>query len=138
MTLVDATVQDYVDWLKKALAKGYAPTYYYDYPMPRMAKAIGNFTMNGECGARAIDIIVCEGVQFTGDQGHNDLFMPGGYPSSVFVPVYNNPEFLQIPGMREFIEIEKMKQNLENNNKREADYARSNMLTSDVREWSKR
>jgi hypothetical protein len=137
--LIDATVNEYVSWIHKALAKGLKPKWFYDYPMSRWARAVHDFTMNDECGARAIEILVDEGVSFSGEPGHNRLYLADGSMRGVWggFPVYSNPEFLTIPGMKEFRDAELRRQALEKA-VREAEYASEDMKISDVRLWNRR
>ncbi|MGW8954663.1 hypothetical protein [Streptomyces sp. NPDC055709] len=106
-----STVNEYVLWLKQWLDAGNSPTHYYDYPMSRDLSwqvAVRDFTTGGECGADAVRIVVPPGIRHIGGGlGDNQLYFMDGpsHGGGVFlVPVFSDPEFLLLPGIRDFIE----------------------------------
>ncbi len=111
-----AELSDYLTWLEGFLLDGGVPSHYYNYPWQgcRFMIAWEDFTTARECGARACEIIVPYGVSYLGgEMGHNnfyfyeeltDKFSVRGH----FVPVYDDPEFEQIPQLREFIKAGKL------------------------------
>lgn len=110
-----ASLIDYLLWFNLAQMNGVQPTHFYDYPFKRngMVVAQRNFTMDGECGAAALSIIVPEPIVATGGFGHNQLYYldPVIVDAGHFtVPVYSDKEFTNFPGIREFIREEKIKQ----------------------------
>jgi hypothetical protein len=106
-----ATVSDYRKWLRWWLLSGMKPTHYYDYPFDRWTwlYALQDFRTGGECGAKAVNIVVPPGVKcLGGGLGHNNLFFMGGMSTARggVVPVFNDPEFTTLFGVRRFIRRE--------------------------------
>lgn len=95
--LRQATLKNYIDWLDRFVSNGGIPTHYYDYNWSRTtwAIALDDFTMGGECGANAINIIIMPGCEPFGHMGHNKLFFMGGNGahSGRWIPVFSDPEF---------------------------------------------
>lgn len=108
-----ANLDEYLTWLRAWLDAGHEPTHAYDYPWSRQTwlTATSDFTLGGECGANAVNIIVPAGVQHVrGDLGHNNLyFVDGPEQRGKFVPVFDNPEFQVLTGVPEFIRGEQRK-----------------------------
>lgn len=134
MILVDATLAGYIRWINRALDIGNLPQYYCNYPMPRMACAIQNFTMDGERGARAVDILVCKDVSYSGDVGHNRLYLSNGTMVNNGYTIYSNREFEEIPGMLEFKRAEQRRAELELA-EQEYRYRMEDFRMSDIRIW---
>lgn len=107
-----ARVSEYVDWLRGHLAGGGQITHAYDYPIARadFLLARSDFTTGGECGTDAAQIVVPAGVRHLGgDLGHNNLFFMDGFTCTgrAIVPVYADPEFDALPGVREARDLAK-------------------------------
>lgn len=135
MTLRTATLLDYYLWVNDALKRKFYPTHYYDYAMPKMALADRDFTMNDECGAMAIDIIVLPGVRYHGPMGHNRLFLPGGKMDGMrSYGIYSNSEFMSLPGMWEFRQSE-LAERARRDAKWKAKMDWYDNQTSDIRSW---
>lgn len=100
-----ATASEYIEWLCGYLAEGGEITHVYNYPMrpDGFVMAIRNFTTNGECGSRSLNIIVPAGVyHLDGRLGHNNLYFMDGFRTddeSPFIPAHSNPEFDRVPGI---------------------------------------
>ena len=102
-----ATLDEYLTWLRAWLDAGNQPTHAYDYPWSRWTwlTATRDFRLGDECGADAVQILVQPGVQHVGGGlGHNQLYFAdetgqrGG-----MVPVFSDPVFEMLPGVREFV-----------------------------------
>lgn len=108
-----ATLDEYLTWLRTWLTDWRPPTHAYDYPWARQAwlTATRDFALGGECGADAVHILVPDGIDYArGELGHNQLyFMNGPVQCGGQVPVFSDPEFLSLPGVREFIAAERRK-----------------------------
>ncbi len=102
-----APLSTYIDWLLFRLDTATHPTHWYDYPYPQrdFLLATADFTTGGECGVNARSIIVPATVRHLGGNlGHNDLFhLDRDVPVPAVIPIYNNPEFLVLPGIDDFI-----------------------------------
>lgn len=102
-----AVLDEYLIWLRAWLDAGHEPTHTYDYPWSRQDwyTATRDFALGGECGADAVQIIVPAGIQWTrGDLGHNRLYLlDGAEQRGDFVPVFSDPAFEALPGVREFV-----------------------------------
>ena len=108
-----ATLDEYLTWLRAWLDAGHQPTHAYDYPWSRWRwlTATGDFRLGGECGADAVQILVQPGVQHVGGElGHNRLYLLDGTDQrGDFVPVFSDPVFELLPGVREFVRSEALK-----------------------------
>lgn len=97
--LVPATKLDYNRWLGGYMESGKKPTHFYDYPMGRSLNeyylATKDFEMGPLYGAKAINIIVPDGVKFLGGEiGHCNIYlMEGSKAIGSFVPVFQDTSF---------------------------------------------
>lgn len=101
-TFRQATIGEYIDWLRGHLAQGGQITHVYDYPLPGFLTAQRDFTTGGECGTDSRQIVVPANVRHRGgDLGHNNLFFMDGFTCAglAIVPVYADPEFNAVPGI---------------------------------------
>lgn len=105
-----AALDEYLTWLRAWLEAGNQPTHAYDYPWSRQAwfTATSDFRLGGECGADAVQILVQPGIEHAGGElGHNKLYlMDGPEQRGEFVPVFADPVFELLPGVREFVRSE--------------------------------
>ncbi|MFD6334895.1 hypothetical protein ACFWGI_35705 [Streptomyces niveus] len=119
----EATIGEYVDWLKSWIAAGNEPTHYYDYPFARWTwlTAVRDFETGGECGAQSVNIIVPPGIRHrNGDLGHNKLYLlDGPVLRGTSVPIFSNPTFATLPGIAEFT-TRQQKEDREQSRAREA------------------
>lgn len=102
-----ATTTEYVEWLKGYLANGGRITHYYDRPFPaeRFLYAVQSFVLADERGSVAREIIVPKGIRFSGDLGHNRLYIMKGFEAiGHSVPVFGDREFHDLPGYQEAVE----------------------------------
>jgi hypothetical protein len=108
-----ATLDEYLTWLRAWLDAGHQPTHAYDYPWSQWAwlTATRDFQLGGECGANAVHILVQPGIQHAGGElGHNQLYFADGTEQrGGTVPVFSDPAFEMLPGVREFIADERRK-----------------------------
>lgn len=108
-----ATLDEYLLWLRAWLDAGNQPTHAYDYPWARQRwlTATRDFHLGAEHGSHAVHIIVPAGLQWAGgERGHNELyFMDGPEQRGYFVPVFSDPGFELLPGVREFAAAEQVK-----------------------------
>lgn len=108
-----ATLDEYLTWLRAWLDAGHQPTHAYDYPWSRWTwlTATRDFRLGDECGADAVQIMVQPGVQHVGGGlGHNQLyFADGPGQRGGMVPVFSDPVFEMLPGVREFVASERRK-----------------------------
>lgn len=137
-----ASLIDYLLWFNLAQMNGMQPTHYYDRPFDSPFEgflvAKRDFTMGGECGAAAAHIIVPNGYYAEGAQGHNQLY----YLDPVritdgcsWIPIYNNKEFRNFPGITEFIREQEMeRRRFEQEVYKSQDYKPQ----SDIGKWWKR
>lgn len=102
-----ATLDEYLIWLRSWIDAGHAPTHAYDYPWARQDwfTATRDFRLGGECGVDAVRILVQPGLRHTGGSlGHNQLyFADGPEQRGCVVPVFSDPAFGMLPGVREFV-----------------------------------
>jgi hypothetical protein len=137
-----ATLDEYLTWLRAWLDAGHHPTHAYDYPWSRWTwlTATRDFRLGGECGADAVQILVQPGVQHVGGGlGHNQLyFADGPEERGRMVPVFSDPVFELLPGVREFVAAERLKEAAWRREQDEAEEQRRRMAAdSDVprRAW---
>lgn len=108
-----ATLDEYLIWLCTWLDAGNKPTHAYDYPWAQWTwlAATRDFRLGGECGANAVHILVQPGIQHVdGGLGHNNLYFADGLEQrGDTVPVFADPAFEMLPGVREFIADERRK-----------------------------
>lgn len=108
-----ATLDEYLTWLRAWLDAGHQPTHAYDYPWSRWTwlTATRDFRLGDECGVDAVNILVPPGVQHVGGGlGHNQLyFADGPEQRGRVVPVFSDPVFEMLPGVREFVAAERRK-----------------------------
>lgn len=99
-----AQLWQYVEWLRGFVANGGRPTHAYDYRFGRRSwvYAPREFAVNGECGARALHVILDHGARVLnpnpwkpfGGYGHNTLYLLDDFQLiGHWVPIYVNPEF---------------------------------------------
>lgn len=99
-----ATVHQYLLWLDGFVERGGRPNYDYDYRFGHRGwlYAPCGFTVNGECGARSMRVIVEHGAEVQnpnpwkpfGGYGHNTLYlMDESRLLGHSVPIYSDPEF---------------------------------------------
>ena len=109
-----AAKAEYRLWLAKWINAGRQPTHFYDRPWNSNGWWVANrdFRLGGECGAEAVEIIVPVGVRWlSGALGHNNLyFMDGPSCKGSVVPVFCDDDFLAMPGVREFVEVERRRE----------------------------
>jgi len=87
-----ASARKYKKWLKGYLAKGGAPTHYYDYEWSGYI-AIRDIELKPLFGAQNISIIIPNNVKITGDRGHCNIFLMRDFSCmdcGDFVPVFTN------------------------------------------------
>jgi hypothetical protein len=132
-----ATLDEYLTWLRAWLDAGNQPTHAYDYPWSRRTwlTATRDFRLGGECGVYAVNILVPPGIQRVGGElGHNELyFMDGPEQRGRMVPVFSDPVFELLPGVREFVAGERLKEAAWHRERAEAEEQRQRMAAdSDV------
>ncbi|GAA3852328.1 hypothetical protein GCM10023084_03170 [Streptomyces lacrimifluminis] len=108
-----ATLDEYLIWLRAWLDAGNQPTHAYDYPWAQRTwlTATRDFRLGGECGSDAVHILVQPGIRHVGGGlGHNNLYLADGPEQrGGTVPVFSDPAFEMLPGVREFIADERRK-----------------------------
>lgn len=103
-----ATLDNYLAWLEAWVRAGNMPTRYEDHPFGSYGTwllAQRDFVTGGETGALRVSIIVPPGIDHaSGPLGHNTLYYLDG-PDLVGhrAPVFNDPEFANIPGLDAFL-----------------------------------
>lgn len=98
-----AKISEYTAWLSRYVADGGTITHAYDYPWSRsgMLIAVAGFRLRGECGARSAQIICPAGIGWSGPMGHCTVYEMDGFRlRGGFVPVYSDPAFDAIPGVK--------------------------------------
>lgn len=112
-----ATLEQYIKWLRGFLQKGGRPTVYYRYLFEVAARDFlyvpgGVFRLHGELGADARRLIVARGAQKdpVGGVGDNTVMFLDGFTllsARPFAPIYSDPGFLGLPGVRRFIHAQR-------------------------------
>jgi hypothetical protein len=112
-SLKPAKLKDYLAWLEQYLTHAnptdFFPNESFGAKKNRFWTVNSRFTLEGEKGGYAKDIIVLPGGSFLPEQselGDNRLyFVKGGLllSGATWVPVFNNPEFLKLQGIEQFI-----------------------------------
>ncbi len=109
-----ATLDQYIEWLRGFLGQDGKPTHSYRYRFQTDARRFlyvpdGVFTLYHETGSAARVVIVADGAQKNplGGLGQNVVMFMDGFwllSNPPFVPVYSDPAFLELPGVRRFIQ----------------------------------
>lgn len=114
-----AKLPEYIRWLTGYMKRGNMPSIYYNYPFTKAGFLIACEDIRIEYSDRsALSIIVPQGLNYStegqdyiGVMKNHTVYLDKGYKvvwkygeAGFLVPVYNDPEFLELKGLERWIQ----------------------------------